>query len=229
MIIGIPRAMLYYRYHVLWESFFGSLGVETVISGPTTRQTLERGAALSVDETCLSARIWFGHVDSLVGKCDALFVPRMASFGELRFMCTRFMGLPDLTRATFRHQGLRVIDCNVDVAQKHDEESAYIALGEQLGFSRRAARQAWREAVRADAKAWQERVRENEQLFSREGIRVLLSAHSYVYEDAWIGRPVVDFLTRSGVTVIPADVVDRREALRQAARLSPTCRWQMSR
>ncbi len=31
MKIGIPRALLYYRYHVLWETFFRELGSETVI------------------------------------------------------------------------------------------------------------------------------------------------------------------------------------------------------
>ena len=32
MKIGIPRALLYYRYHVLWNTFFQELGIETVIS-----------------------------------------------------------------------------------------------------------------------------------------------------------------------------------------------------
>ena len=28
MKIGIPRALLYYRYHVLWNTFFRELGIE---------------------------------------------------------------------------------------------------------------------------------------------------------------------------------------------------------
>ena len=34
MKIGIPRALLYYRYHVLWNTFFQELGIETVIVEP---------------------------------------------------------------------------------------------------------------------------------------------------------------------------------------------------
>ena len=229
LTIGLPRAMLYYRYRELWKTYFDCLGVQTVISEPTTRATLERGAALSVDETCLSARVWFGHVDSLIGRCDALFVPRVASLGPRQTMCTRFMGLPDLTRQVFRHSGVKVYDCNVDVNDRHSEQDAYIQLGADMGFTVKQARQAWHEAVRADEKAWRQRVTENEKLYRAEGIRVILAAHSYVYEDAWIGRPVVDFLRGMGVTVIPADVVDRKQALRRSAQLSSTLRWQMSR
>ena len=35
--IGLPRAMLYYRYRVLWRTFFQELGMETVISAATDR------------------------------------------------------------------------------------------------------------------------------------------------------------------------------------------------
>ena len=35
--IGLPRAMLYYRYRVLWRTFFAELDMETVVSAPTDR------------------------------------------------------------------------------------------------------------------------------------------------------------------------------------------------
>ena len=37
--IGIPRALLYYRYHVFWESFFNKIGCNTIISNKTTKET----------------------------------------------------------------------------------------------------------------------------------------------------------------------------------------------
>jgi len=229
MTVGLPRAMLYHRYAALWERFFAELGVQTVVSGETTRELMERGAALSIDETCLSARIWFGHVESLLGKCDVIFVPRIASFGEYRTLCTRFEALPDLTRQVFRHSGQRFADCNVDVLNKQREEDAYITLGTSLGFTHKQAKAAFREAQRAYDKQWHDRVAANEQLYSAGGIRVMIAAHSYVYEDAFIGRPVLSFLRANGVTVIPADVCDRKAALRRAAELSPTNRWETSR
>ena len=41
--IGLPRAMLYYRYRILWRTFFQELGMETVVSAATDRDLLERG------------------------------------------------------------------------------------------------------------------------------------------------------------------------------------------
>ena len=229
MKIGIPRAMLYYRYHTLWETFFTALGHEIVLSEETSRELLEKGSALCIDETCLSAKIWFGHAGSLVGRCDALFVPRIASFGRLRYMCTRFEALPDLTRCVFRQSGQRIVDCNVDVLNGCGEAEAYIRLAQELGATPREAKSAWKEARRAADKEWKNVVRQEDALSRREGLKVLLAAHSYVYEDAWIGRPVTAFLEKSGITVLHADRVDRDLALRYSEVISPTCRWEVSR
>lgn len=43
MRIGIPRALYYYRYYPLWQTFFQSLGCEVVFSDPTTKETLDNG------------------------------------------------------------------------------------------------------------------------------------------------------------------------------------------
>ena len=75
-VIGIPRALLYYRSGTLWKAFFEALGVPVVLSPPTSREILDSGSSLAVDETCLSAKIFIGHVRSLLGTCDRIFVPR---------------------------------------------------------------------------------------------------------------------------------------------------------
>ena len=100
--IGLPRAMLYYRYRTLWRVFFQELGMETVVSAPTDREILERGTALAIDEACLSLKIYLGHVAALVGKCDYILAPRVSNFGRHRSFCTRFEALPDLVRNVFR-------------------------------------------------------------------------------------------------------------------------------
>lgn len=56
-VIGLPRAMLYYRYGILWRAFFQELGMETAVSDPTDRKILEQGTALAIDEACLSLKI----------------------------------------------------------------------------------------------------------------------------------------------------------------------------
>ena len=78
-VIGIPRALLHYRYGVLWQTFFEELGKTVVISDETDKAVLEAGIARSVDETCLASKIFLGHVVNLIGRCDAVFVPCYAS------------------------------------------------------------------------------------------------------------------------------------------------------
>ena len=66
--VGIPRALLYYRYGVLWEAFFKALGRNVVVSSPTDRAVLAAGEALSVDECCLASKLYFGHAAQLIGQ-----------------------------------------------------------------------------------------------------------------------------------------------------------------
>ena len=82
MKIGIPRALLYYRFDTLWRTFFQELGFETVLSPVTDKTILDEGSRYSIDENCLSSKLFFGHIAVLEGKCDAVFVPRIANYGK---------------------------------------------------------------------------------------------------------------------------------------------------
>ena len=95
MKIGIPRALLYYRFDTLWRTFFQELGFETVLSPVTDKTILDEGSRYSIDENCLSSKLFFGHIAVLEGKCDAVFVPRIANYGKEGIMCTRFEALYD--------------------------------------------------------------------------------------------------------------------------------------
>ena len=91
MKIGIPRALLYYRYHVLWEYVFPGAWSSKLSSSPHTNKTLmDAGSHYAIDENCLSSKLFFGHVSALEGKCDAVFVPRIANYGKDGVMCSRF-------------------------------------------------------------------------------------------------------------------------------------------
>ena len=101
--VGIPRGFLYYRFGVLWKTFFEELGCRVVLSSETDRLTLKHGDALSVDECCLASKIFMGHVASLKGSCDAIFVPRYNRFGLCKSFCTKFQALPDLVESAFKN------------------------------------------------------------------------------------------------------------------------------
>ena len=227
--IGLPRALLYFRYAILWKTFFQELGMETVVSDPTDRDILERGTALAIDEACLSLKIYLGHVAALAGRCDYVLVPRVSNFGRHRSMCTRFESTPDLVRSVFRNEKLKVLSYEVDEEQKKDEETAFLELGRSLGCPAKAVKRAYKAAKKAETAHHKGRVQKQEQLARRDGLKVLIAAHSYVAEDPYMGRAVTDYLKKAGVIPLRADLVDREAALKHSRELSPTCKWEISR
>nr|WP_326171876.1 acyl-CoA dehydratase activase-related protein [uncultured Oscillibacter sp.] len=227
--IGLPRAMLYYRYSVLWTTFFQELEIETVVSEPTNRDVLDRGTALAIDEACLSLKIYLGHVDALVGKCDYILLPRVSNFGFHRNMCTRFEAMPDLVRNVFRGTDQKFLSYDVDVLAKKSEEDAFLELGLELGCPVKAVKRAYKLAKKNSAAQHKVRVQKQEALSRREGMKVLIAAHSYVAEDPFMGKPVTDYLRQNGVIPLRADLTDLDGALKRSQALSPTCKWEISR
>ena len=227
--IGLPRGLLYARCRVLWRAFFQALDIETVTSPPTDREILERGTALTIDEACLSLKAYLGHVAALVGRCDYILVPRVSNYGRHRSMCTRFESTPDLVANVFRGCGQRFLPYDVDVLLKRSEADAFEELGRAVGRPAKEAKRAYRLAKKAELAHHRERVQKQEQLLKKEGLKVLIAAHSYVAEDACMGKTVTGYLKGAGVVPLRADLVDRDAALKRSKELSPTCKWEVSR
>ncbi len=100
MRIGVPRALSFFRFHPAWKAFLRHLGVEVIVSPPTTRATLEAGLAYAISESCLPIKLFYGHVRALVGQVDALLVPSIHRLAPGSANCAKLIGLPDLLRAT---------------------------------------------------------------------------------------------------------------------------------
>ncbi|MDI6891714.1 MAG: acyl-CoA dehydratase activase-related protein [Actinomycetota bacterium] len=97
--IGVPRALLYYKYFPLWKTFFEGLGAEVVVSPPTNKRILNLGTETAESEACLPVKVFYGHALALKGEVDALFVPRVVSVEGKAYTCPKFLGLPDMIKA----------------------------------------------------------------------------------------------------------------------------------
>ena len=231
--IGIPRALLYYRYGPLWTTFLTELGREVVLSRPTDRGTVERGGQLSNDECCLASKIYMGHVDELVGRCDAVFVPCLDNVGLFRDFCTKFQALPDLVRNTFYEQNLQVVSCLVNKRfEKRGLRDGMLELGENLGATPREAKRAWRAAIHAQEAAEREAVAAQQHVLAArpaDGITILLAAHPYLAHDPYMGGAIADMAADMGVTLLHTDRFDRKTALKRSAEFSDTLPWVVNR
>ena len=231
--IGIPRALLYYRYGPLWTTFLTELGREVVLSRLTDRGTVERGGQLSNDECCLASKIYMGHVDELVGRCDAVFVPCLDNVGLFRDFCTKFQALPDLVRNTFYEQNLQVVSCLVNKRfEKRGLRDGMLELGENLGATPREAKRAWRAAIHAQDAAEREAVAAQQRVLAArpdDGITILLAAHPYLAHDPYMGGAIADMAADMGVTLLHTDRFDRKTALKRSADFSDTLPWVVNR
>ncbi|WP_297631946.1 acyl-CoA dehydratase activase-related protein, partial [uncultured Slackia sp.] len=236
--VGIPRALMFYRYETLWTSFFEAIGVRVVTSKPSERALLERGDALSMDECCLASKLYMGHADSLMDECDAIFVPSLANLGRFKSFCTKFQALPDLVRNTFCDTSPRIVSCLVEEQESSTSmQDALIEMGMKFGCTKHDAKRAWKAARKAsknerknkehafDAKLDELRRRKKKAEASSDEkapLAILVVAHPYVAKDPLMGKGIVDALEELGATVLFAQDFDREKALEKSFEFSAT-------
>ena len=228
-VIGLPRAMLWHRYGALWQGFLESLGCECVTSGESSRVCAERGASLSCDESCLPSKLFIGHVAELKDKCDAILIPRVASYGNSDNVCMKFCALYDIAANTF--PGIRLLSYDLDRAHGHGEFGGFVGLGAQLGVN--AARSA---AAYARGQMRQRKCdTEAAQAFDIKlrspaaSPKILFVAHLYNTRDAQIGEPVIRRLEALGATVLRSADADRARCLRSSYEEPSTLMWRFNR
>jgi len=145
--VGIPRALLYYQYYPMWKTFFEELGVEVVVSPLTNQNILSAGSSRVIADTCLPVKVFCGHVLSLVGKCDFIFIPVIRSVKRKIYNCAKFLGLPDMTRAVIP-ESPPILDIEIDInkGKRYLYQTIY-RLGQHFTWNplkvRRASLAAW--------------------------------------------------------------------------------------
>ena len=216
--IGMPRALLHYRYGTLWTTFFEALGCDVVLSDPTDRSTVAHGDALSNDECCLASKIYLGHVASLVDS-DACVAN------------------------TFADQRIEVLSCLVNEVDEHKSmKDALIELATQRYTGPREAKRAWKAAARAQEQAERAAtLRQTRALSQLEAARaaarrpedaplaILLAAHPYLAHDAFMGGALTDLLESMNAVVLFADEADRERSLQASFDFSDTLPWIVNR
>lgn len=229
MKIGIPRALLYHRYDVLWLTFFRELGFETVLSPVTDKTIMDEGNRYAIDENCLSSKLFFGHISALCGKCDTIFVPRIANYGSEGVLCSRFEALYDIAVNTFRDKNVSFLCCDIDVQQKKTEANAFLDLAIQLGKSAAEGKRAYEKAKETALLAQKEKTAAQERLLEKDGIKILVVGHSYNLHDEYIGKPIIKGLHTLNAIPVLADAADPELMRREYTNICKDVPWMVNR
>ena len=226
MTIGIPKAFLYYRYRYLWETFFEELGCEILVSPDTNKGTIKTGAEHSIDESCLSSKIYMGHVEWLIGKCDYILIPRVASYSRDQIVCSKLWSAYDVVQNVFRDRGVKILDYNIDYVKNKTEFMAFMRMGRRLKKKRFSILRAYFMAKQAEKMMNERRITEQKELLKPDGkLKILLVSHSYNINDPFIGRPISERLAALNATPVIAEIVERTAAVQKAREISPTLKW----
>lgn len=194
--IGIPRGLMLYRNGILWKTFFENLGYQCIISGKSDRRIQEEGVQLAIDETCLPFKIYLGHVKELIGKCDAVFVPRMGGYEAKERMCTRYQSLPDLVENIFRGTPLKILTVSYDWYDHTREEKVFMELGQNLGRSKKETKKAYNIARKEQESWFKSQEKKQEKALEGNKTKILLAGHPYVLHDGYMGGEIADILKK---------------------------------
>jgi predicted nucleotide-binding protein (sugar kinase/HSP70/actin superfamily) len=206
LTIGIPRALTYYEYGKLWENFFTLLGFSVVVSQTTNRRILDLGVNCCSNETCLPVKVMAGHVLSLAGKADVIFIPRYVSTDLNEITCPKICSLPDIINLCIKAR-TDVVELTLDLKnglKKTDE--TLTPLADRLGMDEKTVRSAFLKAVG-------NRMRSDMETASLEVSStrpsVALLGHPYMINDAFLSMDLALKLHRRGYDVHKPLELDR--------------------
>ena len=221
IIIGITRALLYYRYQDLWLNFFKNLNIKTIVSPKTNKKIIEKGSSYVVDEACLSLKIFMGHIDYLKDKCDYIFIPRIACLKENEKVCTNFLSIYDLVKNTFPN--LKILNFNVDYEQNLQEADGFKKIGTDLNLNLVQVMKAYEKAKQEKKLISSQKENKLKRSLQDKNIKIMVVSHPYNLHDEFIGKPIINYLKKENITPILTDDASNKKI--DTKGLSNTLYW----
>jgi len=238
--LGIPRALMFYRYFPFWHTFFKRLGWKVMVSDGVR----QKEKIIYFEDSCLPMKLLITHAIQLKDKVDHLFIPRLVSIHRTYIMCPKFRGAPDIVRLA-TEGNISVIDETI-VLRKGGVSllQSFLKIGERLGASRQESKKAFREAEQSFSKFqkdWTDRINRlpTGQFFQmdiptppagREApLRVAIIGHPYNLFDADINKDILALTKSLGMEIVTSDFLSEKEIGREVSGLSKEIYWSSGR
>jgi predicted nucleotide-binding protein (sugar kinase/HSP70/actin superfamily) len=235
MRIGIPEALLFYRYEDFIRTFFSNLDIETVYSQPTNPDILERGIKECVDEACLPIKIFAGHVSKLLEDCDKVVVPRLMKCQNGDSICPKFAGLPELAGRVGHDQRFIFTDpLYLNDSKKFKQaliregEKMEVAKDEVMGAYDRVEKIIREAKITGNLNRFPRRWREISDS-SNAGVRIGVLGHSYNIHDSFANMSLMKKLKDLGVKVTTGEDITLEEINPHMRGLLKTPYWMFYR
>ncbi|MDF2673045.1 MAG: 2-hydroxyglutaryl-CoA dehydratase [Clostridiales bacterium] len=222
MRVGIPKGLLYYKYHPFFNKFFTELGAEIITSSHTNKGILDEGVKYCVDEACLPVKVFHGHVASIRDKCDLLVIPRIMRLRKSEFICPKFCGLPEMVKNSMGS----LPEVIGEPIYATSEKELYVwarSAGERVVRDRNKIITAFKKAME-EQKSFKSGINDVDY-----NIKVAITGHPYNIYDNFVNMDVVKKLHKLGVGAVTEEYVDEKNIDEQIKELFKRPFWTFAR
>ena len=225
--IGIPRAFLYYRYGVLWKTFFEKLNCNVIISNETNSEILNLGINNTLDECCLSYKIYIGHALSLINKCDYIIVSRICDYGKKEKVCTRFNGIYDNLKNLIPKE--KIIEYNIEHTKYKYEFFEFFKMGLKVCNNPIKIIYSYIISKKKQKKYNLSKQNEEKNKLNKSNKKVLIISHFYNIQDKYISSYIIEYLKSNNIIPIFSNNIDSKLAQKFSEYFSNTLYWKYSK
>lgn len=225
--IGIPRAFLYYRYGVLWKTFFKSLGCNVVLSPETNKQIISLGTNNTIDECCLSYKIYIGHAIYLSKICDYILIPRVCDYGKKDKVCTRLNGTYDNLKQKIPKE--QILDYDIEYTKLKFPIFGYIKLGLKITKNPFKIIYSYIIAKKKQQKYDKQKSNTEYNKLIKPNKKVLILSHQYNNQDKFISKYITNYLEENNIIPIYSNNFDKKTTKRFSQYFSQTLYWKYSK
>jgi predicted nucleotide-binding protein (sugar kinase/HSP70/actin superfamily) len=238
--VGIPRALMFYRYFPFWRPFLEGLGWRVTVSDGVK----QKEKIVYFEDSCLPMKLLVTHAMQLKDKANHLFIPRLVSIHRTYIMCPKFRGAPDIVRLA-TGKNVSIIDETIDLRKGGESLlRSFLRIGERLGASRQESKKAFREAEHSFnefQRDWMGRINRlsTGQLFEMDiptppvgretSLRVALIGHPYNLFDIDVNKDLLTLVKSLGMEIITSDLLSEKEIDQEVSDLSKEIYWSSGR
>jgi predicted nucleotide-binding protein (sugar kinase/HSP70/actin superfamily) len=243
--IGIPKALMYYRFYPLWSTFFRELGCDVVTADPMGGGLRGRQSIGYFEDSCFPMKLMVAHCLDLAEEVDFLFAPRLISIHRKYIMCPKFRGVPDIVSLALGDRA-EVIDEAFDFRLGSDPWGFFCRrVGRRLGRGRGEIQAASRAALRVQEKFeadLEQRINglPLEDIFSAEvptpevnvrsrDLTIALIGHPYNLYDLDVGKDALGMAKKLGCSIVIGDSLGGDEIDKKVSCLSKEIYWSSGR
>jgi predicted nucleotide-binding protein (sugar kinase/HSP70/actin superfamily) len=243
--VGIPKGLLYYDFYPMWKTFFEGVGAKVVVSQDTNKKILDEGVKNCVEDACLPVKTYVGHVINLKEKdVDYIFIPRVVSVERKKYLCSKFLGLPDFIKSLIGDLP-PIIDIEINYYKNNDKftQNEFIKIGRMFGKTKDQSLKAYFKATHQQKKfesllkegltnlealkVWEGKNLVKEE--SNYDLKIAVIAHPYDIMDEYISMGIIEKLKNMGAQVYTMEMLQKDLILEGASMLSKEMFWNYER